>query len=311
MYGRKPIKDASRAARAILSNLLASYAPAFYVRLTGQTGRGSAPESAQDIANYFRRCFDDYCEQLGLNLEQAQNWLRGQCLLEYGPGDVPGVALLMLAYGADKVICVDRFPLAQSTPKQIEVLEQLVEGLVGEAKQRVATCFYVAGDPRSGLRRDRLEYVIKPSGLSGLREAVDCIYSRAVLEHVNDLEATFKDIAKALKPGGITIHQVDLKSHGLHRENSLDFLTWPTWLWDLMYSGKGVPNRWRIDCYRRAIDTSGLKLQLLEPTLRAQPEDIAEVRPYLARAFKELPDEDLSWLGFWLVAHKPASAQID
>lgn len=311
MYGRKPIADASRAARAILSNLLAHYAPASYVRLTGQTGRGSAPESAQEVADYFRRCFDDYCEQRGLNLEQAQNWLCGKYLLEYGPGDVPGVALLMLAYGADKVICVDRFSLAQSTPKQIEILERLVEGLVGEPKDRALTCFNVSGDPKSGLRRDKLEYVIKPGGLSGLKATVDCVYSRAVLEHVNNLEATFKDIAEALKPGGITIHQVDLKSHGLHRENLLDFLTWPNWLWSLMYSGKGVPNRWRIDRYRKAIDASGLELQLLEPTLRAQTEDITKVRPYLASAFKELSDEDLSWLGFWLVAHKPAYPQVN
>jgi len=311
MYGRKPMADASRAAKAILSNLLAHYAPTSYVRLTSQTGRGSTPESAQDVVDYFRRCFDDYCQQLGLDLEQAQNWLHGKCLLEYGPGDVPGVALLMLAYGADKVICVDRFPLAQSTPKQLEILERLVEGLVGDAKDRALTCFYVPGTPKSGFRGDRLEYVIKPSGLSGLNEAVDCVYSRAVLEHVNDLEATFKDIASALKPGGVTIHQVDLKSHGLHQENPLDFLTWPTWLWNLMYSGKGVPNRWRIDRYRKMISASGLELQLLEPTLRSLSEDITTVRPYPASAFKELADEDLSWLGFWLIAHKPAYAQID
>jgi SAM-dependent methyltransferase len=150
----------------------------------------------------------------------------------------------------------------------------------------------------------RLEYVIKPSGLSGLREVVDCVYSRAVLEHVNDLEATFEDMARALKPGGVTIHQVDLKSHGLHRENPLDFLTWPPWLWNLMYSGKGVPNRWRIDRFRQALDASGLELQRLEPTSRARSEEIAGVRPYLARPFKALPDEDLSWLGFWLIARK-------
>lgn len=305
MYGRKPMADASRAVRAILSNQLARYAPGLYVRLTGQTGRGSDPESPQEVAGYFQRCFGDYFEQLGLSREQVSVWLQGKRLLEYGPGDVPGVALLMLAYGADKVICVDRFPLAQSTPKQVEILERLVEGLDVEARHRVAACFNTLGEPGSGFRRDRLEYVIRPNGISGLREAVDCVYSRAVLEHVNDLDATFGDMAEALKPGGVTVHQVDLKSHGLHRENPLDFLTWPTGLWELMYSGKGVPNRWRIDRYRGAIRASGLELQSLEPTLRARPEDIIGVRPYLARAFRELTDEDLSWLGFWLMARKP------
>jgi SAM-dependent methyltransferase len=300
--------DATRAVRAILSNQLARMAPAVYVRLTGQTGRGSAPESAQDVADYFRRCFDEYFQQLAVRPDTIEDWLNGRVLLEYGPGDVPGVGLLMLAYGAGRVFCVDRFALARSTPEHHAILQAVLDGLEGERLERAAQCFNRTGEPASGFRPERLMYRVTRNGLSGLDREVDMIYSRAVLEHVNDLDATFDDMTRALKPGGVTIHQVDLKSHGLHRENPLDFLTWPDWLWNLMYSGKGVPNRLRIDRYHKALERSGLEIRVLKPTVQATPEDVSDVRRFLARPFKTLDDDSLRWLGFWLVAEKTARA---
>src|SRR4029077_4841255 len=103
----------------------------------------------------------------------------------------------------------------------------------------------------------RIEYLVRPSGLSGLSGQADLVISRAVLEHVDDLAATFADMASALRPGGIAVHQVDLKSHGLHQRNPLDFLSWPPALWRLMYSHKGVPNRWRVTHYRELLRKTG------------------------------------------------------
>jgi hypothetical protein len=72
-----------------------------------------------------------------------------------------------------------------------------------------------------------------------------------------------------------------------------------------MYSAKGVPNRLRVNAYRDAIAQSGLELIAMKPTLRASPDDVRAVRPELAAQFRNLSDEDLSWLGFWLVCRKP------
>jgi len=132
----------------------------------------------------------------------------------------------------------------------------------------------------------------------------DLIISRAVLEHVNSLDDTFSDIKQALKQEGISIHQIDLRSHGLHRYTPLDFLTWPTLLWSSMYSHKGVPNRWRIDKYREFIDEVGLKVIKMNPVLLAEQKDIDAVRPYLATPFRNISDEDLSWMIFWVVLRK-------
>lgn len=298
------LADGQRVVRAVLTNQLARVAPTFYVRWTGETGRGLGAESAGQAAQYFRRCYDDYFAVLGMAEAERANFLAGKRLLEYGPGDVPGVAVLMIAAGADSVTCVDRFPLLELDAKNVAVLRDLIAGLKGEARARAEACFLAPGVPESGFDPRRISYHIDRDGLSHEVAVFDFVYSRAVLEHVNDLSATFADMHRAMRPGAIAVHQVDLRSHGLYRENPLDFLCWPDFLWRLMYDQKGVPNRLRVDSYRRLLEERGFEVLHFASTQRADPQDIAAIRPRLARAFRGLDDEDLAWLGFWMVVRK-------
>lgn len=294
-----------RVIQAGLTNQIARYAPAFYVRLTGQTGRGSGEDQLGEVGDYFQTCFDAYFEQLGIEQSDQAAYLDGKSILEYGPGDLPGVAMLMVANGTDQVVCVDRFPLVKMSSKNVEITQIMLERLSPLQRDRAESCFELAGHPESGFVPRRISYLVRPSGLSGLANEMDVVISRAVLEHVNDLSATFQDMYAALKPGGMAIHLVDLKSHGLHRENPLDFLNWPEWLWSFMYSAKGVPNRLRANAYRDAVAQCGFELVSMTPTLLASPDDVRDVRPDLAKPFRGLSDEDLSWLGFWLICRKP------
>lgn len=295
-----------RVSQATLTNQIARFAPALYVQLTGQTGRGADEVHLDLVGDYFERCFDDYFMQLGVEPHECTEFLDGKRILEYGPGDVPGVAVLMVAYGARQVVCVDRFPMVRVSPKNVEIMKLTLERLSEGPRARAAACFRQPRRPESGFDPKRIEYLVRPSGLSGLENEIDLVMSRAVLEHVNDLPASFRDMHTALKPGGIAIHQVDLKSHGLHRQNPLDFLSWPTWLWSLMYSKKGVPNRLRIDAYRHAVSQCDFELLAMRPTLLASLDDVRSIRADLAEPFKSLSDEDLSCLGFWLICRKPA-----
>ena len=299
--------DTVRVARAMATNQLARFAPGAYVRLTGQTGRGAAAEeSFGDIVRYFRDCSDAYFEKLGVAPSEVASFLSGKTLMEYGPGDLPGVAALMVARGAEKVYCVDRFPLVNLSDKNASVMRQLIDGSHGVERDRLVGCLANPDDPSAGFDPRRIEYVVRPSGLSGLRSAVDLVFSRAVLEHVNDLEATFADMTAALRPDALAIHLVDLRSHGLHKVNPLDFLEWSPALWDLMYSEKGVPNRWRIDKYRSVVARLPVNLMTLEATKLASNEQVRQVRPRLADRFQGVSDDDLRWLGFWLVFRKRA-----
>ena len=225
MYSENRVDDAIRFTKAWMSDHIAHFAPRLYVKLTAQTGRGAAEESVQQIADYFRKCFYEYFQVLNITQDKIHDVLRSKRILEYGPGNITGVGLLMYAHGAAQVICVDRFPLVSMTQKNIDVLRNLIDGLEGKERVRAEQAFNEAGNPASGFASHSIKYLVRKSGLSGLVKYVDVIISRAALEHVNDLGATFRDMHNASHDSGIAIHQVDLKNHGLHRKNPLDFLT--------------------------------------------------------------------------------------
>jgi SAM-dependent methyltransferase len=287
--------------KAIVSNQVARFAPALYLKLTGQTGRGDgAKESADDIAAYFRRCILDYLDIFDKRGATPEEYLRDKVILEYGPGDLPGVAMLFVALGVSKVYCVDRFPLVRISAKNLRVVEGLAASLSAAERRRFDACFLDPANPAAGLNPQRIEYLVRPNGLSGLRHEVDLALSRAVLEHVNDLDATFADMQAALRPGALAVHQVDLRSHGLHVTNPLDFLLPPSWLWQLMHSHKGVPNRWRAERYAEIMHQLGVDLLAFKPT-RLYPE--SEVQSILPRLRDRQPGMDaakLCWEGFWL-----------
>lgn len=305
MYGENRFNDAIRLIRCAATNILAGLAPRLYVRLTRQTGRDHPDlETIDGIADYFQRCFEDYFKVLKINLDTVDAYLDGKRLLEYGPGDMPGVALLMIAHGAKSVVCVDRFALYAQSEKAIAVFNEILNRLQGNLRKRADVCFKVHGNPASGFDPAKISYLIRSDGLSGLNHEIDWVYSRAVLEHVNDLTATFVDMRNALKDQGLAVHQVDLRSHGLHQRNILDFLTWPSLLWSIMFSSKGVPNRWRVDAYKRAISNAGLEITLLEPIERASDSEVQEVLTHLAQPFRSISAQELSWLNFWLVCRR-------
>lgn len=301
MYTENLAKDVLLFTKAVLSNQLARFAPRTYVNLTHQTGRGSEAENASQIAQYFIQCFIDYGEQLGFTTQESSEFFKGKTILEYGPGDIMGVALLMYAHGAARVDCIDRFELSKLSETNISVYCELLKSLSTEQRARADHAFEDIGNPASGFNAAAIHYKITRDGLTDGREKYDLIVSRAVLEHVNDIEMTMQDIKQNLKPSGLSIHQVDLKSHGLDRYTDFDFLTWPSSLYRLMYSHKGFPNRWRIDKYRQLAARSGLKMTKLKATDCLDDEKITAIQAKVAKEFLGISRHDLSWMGFWMI----------
>ena len=307
MYGQRPLTDLRWVLRGIVANQIARFFPDRYLRLTGQTGRGAAESSARQIADYFWSCFYDYFEILGIPASDIGRYLKGKTVLEYGPGDVPAVAFLMLAHGADAAVCVDRFELYRPSPASAEVLRLLLDDLEGAARLRGEVCFRMPHDPASYLAEPSFRYVSHNYGLSGQHDEADLIISRAALEYANDLSATFADMRAAMRADGIAIHKVDLAGQRCDDDHPLSFLTYPRALWSAMCSHKNTVNRWRVDYYRRLVVEHDLETVSLEPTALSDRRLVDEVRPRLASCFRDLNDRDLSWLGFWMVLRKPTS----
>ena len=295
----KVIKNLFLFVKASLSNQIARFAPGLYVSLTHQTGRGRGDDDIVQASDYFVRCFHDYRDQLELSEKEFSVYLNGKLVLEYGPGDILGVALLMYAYGAKEVNCVDKFPLSRLSTKNIKIYASLLNSLDDIRRERAANAFNEKGRPESGFNGNIISYQLTKNGLSDARDKYDLVISRAVLEHVNDLDSTMLDISRSMKIGGISIHQVDLKSHGLDRYAAFDFLTWPTSLYKLMYGHKGFPNRWRVDKYIALSNDTNLLVKKIAPTGRINQNEISNLK--LAKEFAHVSPEQLSWLGFWMI----------
>jgi SAM-dependent methyltransferase len=155
----------------------------------------------------------------------------------------------------------------------------------------------------------------------------DFIVSRAVLEHVDDPEASLTRMAMALNPGGMMLHKVDLTDHGMFtpEHGDLTFLRFPAWYYTLMTKGSGRPNRILADRYRDILRSTGLDYRILvtkligvgsviphaewddiEPALRDKAvSGVHEVQQSLAGSFRCRESRDLAIGGIFIVAKKP------
>ncbi|MCB1902915.1 MAG: hypothetical protein KDI18_02175, partial [Gammaproteobacteria bacterium] len=94
------------------------------------------------------------------------------------------------------------------------------------------------------------------------------------------------------------------KSHGLDRYRDFDFLSWPQYLYKLMYSHKGFPNRWRVNKYLQLVEKSELKLVSITATGKLETKCINAIKDKLTSQFRSISTEELSWLGFWIILKK-------
>ena len=95
-------------------------------------GLMTAPLSAGAAVDYICRTFADYLQYGGLSAED----LRGRDVLEGGVGDNFGVALLFLAAGARRVVCIDKFFSPHDPAHQREIYLKLRDTLSGEQRTR-------------------------------------------------------------------------------------------------------------------------------------------------------------------------------
>jgi SAM-dependent methyltransferase len=275
--------------------------------------------------DYVDRVFEDYLRYGSIDPGD----LRGSRVLELGPGDNLGVALRFAAAGAD-VVAADRFIPYRDRDRERQVYETIVGRLPEDERRRVASV--LTDDPVTfdGVAIDfRRETPIEaaPRTIPG---TFDLIVSRAVLEHVYDLDAAFAAMDEILRPGGRMVHKVDLNDHGLFTgggQNPLTFLTVGDRLYGWMgEESAGLPNRRLIGWYRSKLDQLGYECEYLvthvagvpgelEPHVRLTDDgaglprspSVAGIRPRLLARYRDLSELELSIAGFMLAARKPAT----
>jgi hypothetical protein len=131
-------------------------------------------------------------------------------------------------------------------------------------------------------------------------ESMDFIYSQAVLEHVEDLENTYKSMKKWLKPGGLMSHSIDFQSHGTSKEWNGHW-TYTDLEWKIIKGGKTyLINRQPVSIHRKLTRDHGFKI-LTENLVQ---KDNHLKRDGLAKKFATLSEEDVHCSGVYMLARK-------
>ena len=165
-------------------------------------------------------------------------------IAELGPGDSLGIGLAALISGVETYYAFDVYEFTNEN-KNIEIFDELVslfknrEDIPGGDLYKPHIDSYEF--PGDILSDEHINTALEESRIKLIRnsitninnkdsiikyaapwfgtdlvkkKSVDMIYSQAVLEHVDDLSATYKAMHSWLKPTGFISHQIDFRSHG-------------------------------------------------------------------------------------------------
>src|SRR5579884_3413459 len=237
-------------------------------------------------------------------LATGRRSMDGWQVLEIGPGGNVAVSGLMLLVGASHAFCLDIVPWNKADNEA--VLAAAISALMQSEDATLVSERYQAqasADP-AGLAAELLQHVkyICPASITTCDlpdSVVDYIFSQAVFEHVHDPAKGWQQIARLLRPGGVTTHQIDLRDHR-NPDRPHDHLQFSDQVWQMAnnHSPFAVRNRWRLSDYREALATNTLRLVTIEKT-RTQPV-ASDVK--LHPTFKARSREDLETIDIFVVA---------
>jgi len=278
----------------------------------------------------------DYCYSVFLRhrVLAAQYGLAATPLrvVELGPGDSLGIGLMALLTGSERYIAIDAVRHA-SLATNLSVFEALVamlsqrapvptngecadirpelssydfpHGLFDESALTKALAPKRLETIRRSLsgadRNDMIQYLAPMGALDGIEsESVDWIFSQAVMEHVDEPGATYRQCFRCLKPGAVMTHQVDYRCHETAPEWNGHW-KYPQWLWSLMRGRRP----WFVN--RLAHSQHWYMQQEAGFEIRAQILQVEQggiERGQLASRFRTMTDEDLATAGAFFVSAK-------
>jgi len=283
-----------------------------------------------------RYCYSVFLRHL-VHLHDAGADTNPRTIAEIGPGASIGTGLAGLIAGAERYHGFD-IKAYGSSPQNLAVFDDLVALFKSRAAipgtdefTNIKPALKTTDFPRHILTDARLSSALADDRLARLRAAltsddmagpdaaisyvapwfddtrllpgsVDWIFSQAVMEHVDDLEATYAACRAWLAPGKAMSHQIDFKSH----------CTASTWnghwaysdsTWRMVRGARGyLINRAPHSRHCAAMAAAGF--EILEDLRVTRDDGLGRAR--LARPYRDLDDEDLITAGAFIVARAPA-----
>lgn len=220
--------------------------------------------------------------------------LEGKRVFEIGPGDHIAAGATMLKAGAAVYVAADRFMgdiESANSHAYYNAIDPYWDTFLPDHPQKRSIDIGEAlatGHPDVQIHRIMIEKLHVDS-----ESRFDLVYSFYVGEHVSDIEEFARQTARLLAQNGTAVHLVDFGPHGPWRSynDAWTFLKFPDWLWHLMGSNRGYPNRYRLKDFTAAFDAAGLHVKHVDiepgPKLKTASSD-------LAKQFRGLTEEDIT-----------------
>ena len=274
----------------------------------------------QSVA-YIEEVFTDYKKYAGIMRFEGR-------VAEVGPGDNAGVGLLFLQDGCAFVDMVDRFYSRRNAQAQTIIYRALwnknpgLEPFLGGQDLEDETTFNSV-KRWYGAEAAAEEFFVSNAGY-------DFIVSRAVFEHLYDPLLAINRMVNALNPGGMLLHKIDLRDHGMFSTafHELKFLESPDWLHQKMTRASGRPNRVLVHDYRKCLEVKPITFDLLVTRLAGVgdivphlqygdiPQELRQksisyvqsVRHRFASSLRCVSDADLSVAGVFIIVRKSESS---
>lgn len=217
--------------------------------------------------------------------------LNGLHIAEIGPGDYLTSGFALLAAGAASYTVIDRFPGNYDSPEAKRWYAAIEEAWPRLMPDHPWPEYLRAADFPEAYR-DRWQLVDAPIEEIHPDREYDVVCSYQVGEHVSDIHAFAKMNARLLAPEGLAAHRVDFGPHDcwFYYEQPLTFLRFPDWLWHMMGSNRGIPNRRRHHEFTAAFTEAGLRV---EATDVAYFRDDQIDQKNMAKRFRAMPYESL------------------
>lgn len=218
--------------------------------------------------------------------------LSGRAIAEVGPGDYLTSGFAMLAAGAASYTAIERF-VGDYRGAAAKDWYRAIESRWGSVFPEIPWPAELRGDAFPENCEDRVELIDEPFERYVPRRRFDVVCSFQVGEHLSDIEVFAQMHRRILAPDGVAVHRVDFAPHDRWEAypDPLTFLRPPDWLWTLMGSQRGLPNRRRHHEFCAAFAAAGLTVVKTELET-FDPKRID--RSKLARRFRGMPDDSLN-----------------
>ena len=147
-----------------------------------------------------------------------------------------------------------------------------------------------------------ITYVVPWNSAEVIRPAsVDMLFSMSVLEHVDELESTYRSMFQWLKHGGFMSHEIDFKCHG-HADKWNGHWAYSDLAWRMIRGNRPfLLNREPHSTHLRLLEENKFEL-VADMTKRAHS---GIRREELATRFQNLSEDDLTTYNAFILSRKP------